>query len=227
MNDNAQSVPQTPEPIQPTTAPTPTKKRGHLGLIIVIILVIFVIIGIILLVSLGPWLLVLSAHVAVSTRPIDTSLSAVAQEICSRSGYTTLYQRPDLNDSAIIQCKFSDEYVGKMIYSITDEHEGKSGYYYTIRSSYLGETGRTIFEKHFSDYPYIYKQVGDNSETSTLILFAEANAEEAAVDKVVDNLYDFLLEFNQDNYMVTSMNIVIFYNENLKDVKDVKDYLVL
>jgi hypothetical protein len=205
----------------------PAKKKSKAPIIILIVILVIFIGGAILVVTAGPMLVVLLAHLVVSNRPVNTSFSSVSDAICNNNGYTILYQKPDAKDSAIIQCNKPKYKFGRPIYSVDASNVGKSGYSYTARATYIGDADEPQAAEYFSDYKFLFRQAGEDPDETTVILFVEAKTEDEAVDKVLDDLYDYLAEYNKGRYIFNQMDIAIFYYKDLSEIKEAKDYIAL
>ena len=218
------------EAAQAAASPTAAKNGNKTVLTILIIIGVIVSFGIVGIITLmfNPSFLMLATHIAASNKPVDASMPSMAKALCNNFNYTTLYQRPDEKESAIIQCeKMYEDSSVKPIYSITNANEGKDGYYYNARATYIGSINEPQMDQFLSKYKYLFRQSGEDPDVTTIILFVEADTEEAAVDEAVDSLYNYLADFNKDRVVFNTMDVAIFYAEDLSEVKDAKDYLIL
>jgi hypothetical protein len=145
------------------------------------------------------------------------SLAKMVYAVCYGE-YDVVYQSAD--DTGLFECKKNSE-----VFSVTDPHEGKSGYYDTAAASFLGATYDETVAKYFPDTIYIYRNYLNADINTDLILLVEANSEDEAIDKYADAIYKYIKDVNSK--YTEEVRVSIFYTDKLNTIKDTRDYILL
>lgn len=132
--------------------------------------------------------------------------------------YDVVYQSAD--DTGLFECKENSE-----VFSVTDPHEGKSGYYDTASASFLGATYDETVAKYFPDTIYIYRNYLNADIYTDLILLVEADSESEVIDKYADAIYKYIKDVNSE--YTEEVRVSIFYTDKLDTVKTTRDYILL
>ena len=145
------------------------------------------------------------------------SLAKMVYAVC-RGEYDVVYQSNE--DTGIFECKGSSE-----VYSVTDYHKGKTGYYSSASAAYLGNMYDETVEKYFKDTQYMYRNFRNENLGEDLILLVEAQSEDEVIENTIDGIYECIKEKNSK--FITPINVIVFYTEKLDTAKSTLDYVVL
>jgi len=241
MDNDTRSTPaKTPTATPQETTPTPTPKPSTQQLFKTSVNSALLIIAIIFLVATGFIFYRIAylnreptngTYLEKGTPLKDNHVAEMATDICKDEPYITVFQHPEIEKTMIARCdrRNPDNVPGieeyNVYYSITDRDDPSYGYYKTGRFTYLGEDNVESVEKYLKGQKYIYMR---HNTVNKLVLLVEANSETEAVNKVADNVYDFIIrDLAEHPSWELDFITAIYYAKDLSFIEDIKDYIVL